>query len=173
MVLGKNVSLRESDKPVLRSVLSAVVYSLGVKNVDPQAAAAAIGLGTDGFEPLLVSILKSSLVAVTSEIISEEHKKALPGIMDLYLVHNRSVLTDTRFLGFPFHYWYSAQFLLILFVGLCWLFCYMTDVSNRRFSLETEVPELETASASAAAPATAPSAQAEVKRSNNHEQSNN
>lgn len=43
----------------------------------------------------------------------------LPEIMKLYLTHNQSVLTDTRFLGFPFHYFYTAVFLLILFIGLC------------------------------------------------------
>ncbi|MCU0458282.1 MAG: DUF4212 domain-containing protein [Bacteroidales bacterium] len=43
----------------------------------------------------------------------------LPDVMKLYLTHNRSVLTDTTFLGFPFHYFYTAVFLLILFVVLC------------------------------------------------------
>jgi len=43
----------------------------------------------------------------------------LPEIMKLYLTHNQSVLTDSIFLGFPFHYFYTAVFLLILFVMLC------------------------------------------------------
>ncbi|MFO7369367.1 MAG: hypothetical protein R6X09_03755 [Bacteroidales bacterium] len=43
----------------------------------------------------------------------------LPEIMKLYLTHNQSVLTDTIFLGFPFHYFYTAVFLLILFIMLC------------------------------------------------------
>jgi len=43
----------------------------------------------------------------------------LPEIMKLYLTHNQSVLTDSIFLGFPFHYFYTAVFLLILFVALC------------------------------------------------------
>jgi len=43
----------------------------------------------------------------------------LPEIMKLYLTHNQSVLTDTILLGFPFHYFYTAVFLLILFVALC------------------------------------------------------
>ncbi|MBN1143890.1 MAG: hypothetical protein JXA72_05680 [Bacteroidales bacterium] len=43
----------------------------------------------------------------------------LPAIMKLYLTHNQSVLTDTIFLGFPFHYFYTAVFLLILFIMLC------------------------------------------------------
>ena len=43
----------------------------------------------------------------------------LPGIMKLYLTHNQSILTDSKFLGFPFHYFYTAVFLLFLFVTLC------------------------------------------------------
>ena len=43
----------------------------------------------------------------------------LPAIMKLYLTHNQSVLTDSKFMGFPFHYFYTAVFLLILFVILC------------------------------------------------------
>ncbi|MCF8222400.1 MAG: DUF4212 domain-containing protein [Bacteroidales bacterium] len=55
--------------------------------------------------------------------------------MDLYLVHNRSVLTDIKFLGFPFHYFYTAVFLLILFVGLCWVYCVRTDMFNKKYEI--------------------------------------
>ncbi len=67
--------------------------------------------------------------------ISEENKAELPAIMKLYLIHNRSVLTDTVFLGFPFHYFYTAVFLLILFVGLCWLYCYRTDKVHAKLNV--------------------------------------
>jgi len=43
----------------------------------------------------------------------------LPEIMNLYLTHYQSILTDSKFLGFPFHYFYTAVFLLILFIALC------------------------------------------------------
>ena len=56
--------------------------------------------------------------------------------MGLYLIHNRSALTDFKFLGFPFHYFYTAVFLLILFVGLCWLYCVRTDVFNKKYGIE-------------------------------------
>ena len=56
--------------------------------------------------------------------------------MGLYLIHNRSVLTDTKFLGFPFHYFYTAVFLLILFVGLCWLYCIRTDMFHKKYGIE-------------------------------------
>lgn len=56
--------------------------------------------------------------------------------MDFYLIHNQSFLTDARFLGFPFHYFYTAVLLLILFVGLCWLYCVRTDMFNRNYGIE-------------------------------------
>ena len=44
-------------------------------------------------------------------------------VMAKYLIHNQSYLTDYIFLGFPFHYFYTAVFLLVLFVGLCLYYC--------------------------------------------------
>ena len=63
-------------------------------------------------------------------------KQNLAGIMEKYLVHNQSILTDTRFLGFPLHYFYTATFLLILFVGLCWMYCVKTDILNAKFNID-------------------------------------
>ena len=63
-------------------------------------------------------------------------RKIFEEAMGLYLIHNRSVLTDTRFLGFPFHYFYTAVFLLILFVGLTWLYCVRTDMFNKKYGIE-------------------------------------
>ena len=69
------------------------------------------------------------------EMITEETKNSLPGVMEKYLIHNQSVLTDLRFLGFPFHYFYTAVFLLILFVGLCWIYCVRTDAMNKKLEI--------------------------------------
>ena len=33
-----------------------------------------------------------------------------------------SWLTDARFLGFPFHYWFTGQFAILAFILLCILF---------------------------------------------------
>lgn len=68
--------------------------------------------------------------------LSPETIEALPSIMDKYLIHNRSVLTDTKFLGFPFHYFYNAIFLLVLFVGICWLYCFRIDQINAKYNIE-------------------------------------
>jgi len=66
-------------------------------------------------------------------LIEDEAIQELSAIMNLYLTHNRSVLTDTPFLGFPFHYFYTAVFLLILFVGLCLVYNLRID---RRMKIE-------------------------------------
>jgi len=65
------------------------------------------------------SIFTSSLVNTYPESLADNAFIRLPDVMKLYLVHNQSFLTDSKFLGFPFHYFYTAVFLLILFVGLC------------------------------------------------------
>lgn len=89
-----------------------------------------------GYSPksLETTILVGSLqnLPPMAEIASPEIEH-LSNIMNLYLIHNRSVLTDTPFLGFPFHYFYTAVFLLILFVGLCLLYNLRLD---RRMKIE-------------------------------------
>jgi putative solute:sodium symporter small subunit len=76
--------------------------------------------------------IKSSLM----ESFEDSGRDQMMETMGLYLIHNRSVLTDTQFLGFPFHYFYTAVFLLILFVGLCWLYCLRTDMYNKKYGIE-------------------------------------
>lgn len=74
------------------------------------------GYGLKSLEgPILASSLKTEFPAS----FSDDSYTRLPDLMKLYLTHNQSVLTDTKFLGFPFHYFYTAVFLLILFVVLC------------------------------------------------------
>ena len=51
--------------------------------------------------------------------------------MDLYLIHNSSPL-NFKFIGFPFHYWYTAQFLLILFVLLCLIYAVIIEKVNKK-----------------------------------------
>lgn len=68
--------------------------------------------------------------------LSQEQIMRLEGIFEDYLIHNQSVLTDTVFLGFPFHYFYTAVFLLILFVFLCWLYCITADSLNKKYNIQ-------------------------------------
>lgn len=74
------------------------------------------GFGTTRLE---ASILAASLQKDFPGSLTDSSFDRLPGLMKLYMTHNQSVLTDTRFLGFPFHYFYTAVFLLVLFVVLC------------------------------------------------------
>jgi putative solute:sodium symporter small subunit len=141
-VLGKNIVVKPPHKDMLRQALSASVFHLvpGPIQGEFQAqlaqadkapatatAIAAIGLEDNGFDKLMRGLLPTSLVKVDGSALSARIQEEMPGIMDLYLIHNRSVLTDFRFFGFPFHYWFTAQFLLILFVGMCFAYAKMIN----------------------------------------------
>jgi len=148
MVLGKNIAVKEEHKSVLKEALSWSVYNMQTDSVKPlykaepnnetiKGAIASIGLSSEGFDKIMRDLLPSSLVKVENSALSKNSRKALPDIMELYLVHNQSFLTDFKFFGFPFHYWYTAQFLLILFVLLCLTYAVLID----RMNLEHEFIE--------------------------------
>jgi putative solute:sodium symporter small subunit len=98
-------------------------------------AAPALGIGED---TLLAQLLALALDD-DMENMAEENRLKIPVIMSLYLTHNRSVLTDTVFLGFPFHYFYTAVLLLVFFVGLCWLYCYRTDKLHAKLNFLEQI----------------------------------
>jgi len=102
-----------------------------------KAAINAIANETTGKDPsnLKASILPYCLNPVSAELTSEE-TKALQSDMKIYLTHNQSVLTDTIFIGFPFHYFYSSEFLLILFVGLCLFYSIRITQLQKKFSIK-------------------------------------
>jgi putative solute:sodium symporter small subunit len=87
-----------------------------------------------GFEEgsLESSILVTSLIINFPESAGDASFSPIPEIMKLYLTHNQSVLTDTKFLGFPFHYFYTAVFLLILFIALCILYNILVERRLRK-----------------------------------------
>lgn len=64
-------------------------------------------------QDIRTKILPLELITEGTGSLQEDTRAQLPGVMEKYLIHNQSVLTDTRFLGFPFHYFYTAIFLLI------------------------------------------------------------
>jgi putative solute:sodium symporter small subunit len=103
---------------------------LAVKESIISQAAPALGIGEG---TLLAQLLSIGLVE-NMAVMEEQTRERIPGIMSLYLTHNRSVLTDTIFLGFPFHYFYTAVFLLVFFIGLCWIYCYRTDKLHARLN---------------------------------------
>jgi putative solute:sodium symporter small subunit len=99
-------------------------------------------------EILVVEEYSLQAELIPFELLSSEMKpfepaltQDVPGIMAKYLIHNQSFLTDWKFLGFPFHYFYTAVFLLVLFIGLCWYYCFRTDRVHKRLGI-VEIYEL-------------------------------
>lgn len=80
---------------------------------------------------ILTSVLSDKAVSLTAD-----EKQALPKIMTKFMIHNRSFLTDSSFLGFPFHYFYTAVFLLVLFIGLCYIYAKRIESLNKEFGIE-------------------------------------
>ncbi|MBN2347782.1 MAG: DUF4212 domain-containing protein [Bacteroidales bacterium] len=162
-VLGK-VDLVAGEKLALDNALSWSLYMLtadslkvdfaarirefenitaGIKNLsDPEYIEAKVLL-SEALSPILnissldvrSKILPLELSSENIDQLTDVSKNSLPGIMEKYLVHNQSFLTDMKFLGFPFHYFYTAFFLLVLFVGLCWLYCVKTDKLNAKLNI--------------------------------------
>jgi len=162
-VLGK-VAIEPSDRQVLQRALSYAVFQLAdsdrqiriqkmvgdfekkksditsisdqdyvsMKDEISTEVSPLIGLSS---QDVRIKILPLELTSDGLVSESGQWMKQLPQVMSRYLIHNQSILTDTRFLGFPFHYFYTAIFLLILFVGLCWLYCYRTDIINVKFGI--------------------------------------
>jgi putative solute:sodium symporter small subunit len=83
----------------------------------------------------IAHILPLELTLDGMDSFTESNKEIVEEAMPLYTIHNRSVLTDTIFLGFPFHYFYTAVFLLIVFIGICWIYCYKIDKYNKKIEL--------------------------------------
>jgi uncharacterized membrane protein len=83
------------------------------------------------------AILPYNLNAENKEL-SASDLETLPEIMKLYLTHNQSFLTDTKFLGFPFHYFYTAEFLLILFVVMCLFYSIRVTQLQKKFLIKEE-----------------------------------
>jgi putative solute:sodium symporter small subunit len=158
-VLGK-IAITEDERLVLSRSMSWSAFRLVPESIQPEIAKEVSDfetLKTDGiafndpfyldakngiakkFTPLialstddpLTRILPLELTTQGIGSLSDEAISRLPSIMQKYLVHNQSVLTDTKFLGFPFHYFYTSVFLLILFIGLCWLYCVRADRRNK------------------------------------------
>ncbi len=163
-VLGK-VHIQEAHRSALDNAVSWFAWQIADSSQqlelraalgDFEEAAASIEVVTDQdyvdkkeiLIPILVNLYglaptdvrgKIAPLEVHSDLLEsfdDENRKVFMEAMDLYLVHNQSVLTDTKFLGFPFHYFYTAVFLLILFVGLCWLYCIRTDMFNKQYGIE-------------------------------------
>ena len=110
-----------TDKEYIEAKLKLGALTQSVLNLNPN--------------DILSKILPLELRSSGMDIFTEENKTIVETCMPFYTIHNRSVLTDTKFLGFPFHYFYTAVFLLILFIGLCWVYCYKVDKYNEKLGI--------------------------------------
>ncbi len=149
-VLGKNVALQPNHKELLQVTVSKLVLQLlpaekqslfsdaPLEYLAENDLHAVLGLGNEGFDKLMYDLLPTSLVKVKDGALTPAITEHLPDIMQLYLVHNRSFLTDSTFLGFPFHYWYTAQFLLIMFVILCIIYAVAIDKIHKEHNIDQE-----------------------------------
>ena len=118
----------------MEQALSVTVNLLNPEAKTAEGAGEIIGLGSSGFDPLLKDQLNAHFESTGTMNYSK--LTALPGAMEKYLIHNRSFLTDSSFLGFPLHYFYTAQFLLILFIVLCLIYAKAVDKKNTRLGIE-------------------------------------
>jgi putative solute:sodium symporter small subunit len=84
---------------------------------------------------LEANIIVFNLSKTVIQQLSDDDITSLPAIMKLYLVHNQSFLTDKKFLGFPFHYFYTAEFLLILFVLLCLFYSIRIEHLQKKYKI--------------------------------------
>lgn len=134
--LGKNTTLSSGDRARIVEALAVTIHLLNPDSATGESAAERVGLGESGFDPLLKEQLLYHYTS--SEETTFSGLSDLPEILETYLVHDRSFLTDTTFLGFPLHYYYTAQFLLILFITLCLVYAKAVDKKNTRLGIEEE-----------------------------------
>ncbi len=148
---AKYMELREDKDGVIRKAFTLAVYDL-LPDMEKQAFANAVksdkvleqnfdivtrtlGLTKENYDPLLTNLIPYTVT--TLDTTPTDYDKITP-VMDKYLIHYRSFLTDTKFLGFPFHYFYSAVFLLVLFCGICWTYCILIDKVMKKHNMETD-----------------------------------
>ena len=141
--LGKLIPYDQKED-LIRQIDDFVTITNSISNItDPAYVNAKNQLGAlvspffglnklDARTRLVAAELNTSFFAA----FSAENKALIPDTMSKYLIHNQSFLTDFKFLGFPFHYFYTAIFLLILFIGLCWLYCIRIDRRNIILGIE-------------------------------------
>lgn len=90
----------------------------------------------DQFSNLKILYLPYFLTTAGLAETYQPDAEAISKVMALYTTHNQSFLTDFKFFGFPFHYFYTAIFLLILFVGLCLLYSIFMKNLNIKYQIQ-------------------------------------
>lgn len=141
IALQKNAALKNAFTATVQAILPAdqkdtltTTASEAATNKKVDTAFIAAALGVSGNEAMKAAIpyALAPIDATATAMVNP----GIPAIMDKYLIHNQSVLTDTIVLGFPFHYLYTALFLLILFVMICLIYCRAIDKVMKKYDLE-------------------------------------
>lgn len=138
MLMGKYIGLRgNADLQNAFTALGKELLPEGqvIDKTDLKNVIAAVNLKDGKYDALLTNLVP---YAVTDSAIAKVDYDKMTGVMDKYLIHYRSFLTDTIFLGFPFHYFYSAVFSMVLFCGLCIFYCAVADKMMVRHGIEDE-----------------------------------
>jgi putative solute:sodium symporter small subunit len=132
----KGTLIREqvADFEIIKASIDNITDPEYVKAKKELASMSAPIFGLSG-KDVRTQLISVELSASMMDNLSAESKETIPAAMSTYLIHNQSFLTDTKILGFPFHYFYSAVFLLVLFVGLCWLYCLRADKRDKQLGL--------------------------------------
>ncbi len=148
-LIGKSIALQKSEP--LKGAFTSLVYDIlpegekeafkatsaaleTDKSTDVSGVISALGIGED---IVLKGVVPYALVPVTAAPPAATADE-IPGIMDKYLIHYQSFLTDSKLFGFPFHYFYSAVFLLTLFNLICLVYCKVIDGVMKKHGMESD-----------------------------------
>jgi putative solute:sodium symporter small subunit len=125
-IQGKLAKAKDSEYLQLKAELNRIKAAINALANEPT------GIDTTNLKE---AILPYSL-NTEAKVLTPEDWTKLPEIMNFYLVHFQSVLTDTTFIGFPFHYFYTGEFLLFLFVGLCLFYSIRITQLQKKYSIK-------------------------------------
>ncbi len=149
-LIGKSIALQKND--VLKGAFTAAVHDALPSTEKEAFKAATLTETTDkgvanvanvvkalGLEDdiVLKGVVPFALVPMEGTALSMTAPE-IPAIMEKYLIHFQSFLTDTKLFGFPFHYFYSAVFLLTLFNLICLVYCFVIDGVMKKHGMESE-----------------------------------
>ncbi len=137
-LMGRYINLRgDADLQNAFTVLANGLLLEGQKidKADLTNLITAINFKEDKVDVLLKNLVPYAIS--DAAIVKIDYNKITP-LMDKYLIHYRSFLTDTIFLGFPFHYFYSAIFSMVLFCGLCIFYCLRADKMTIKHGIESD-----------------------------------
>ena len=146
-LLGKSGALLKND--TLKTAFTSTVYDLlpgdskdallaaatkaaSDSKVDVEFINTALGIGDNS---AMKAVVPFALIEVSPDKLAMTDA-ALEPVMDKFFIHNQSFLTDTIVFGFPFHYLYTALFLLALFVLICLVYCYKIDSLMKKYERE-------------------------------------